>query len=324
MRVGILVNDFASIAPSQSTAVFAHRLHGMGHRGFVFGVTDLGIDSDGPVANARTPSPTAADVTEQVRHLKAADATRLRLDSLDTILVRTNPARDARPWAHDGALQMMTQARARGVYVVNDPDGLRAAGSKLFAGALPPHVSPPTLVSADRAALEAFVCELPNGSVVKPALGTRGNDVFKLTPDTPNLRVILDVLLRQGFVVAQEFVPEARNGDTRVLVLDGHVLERGDAVAAVQRVPHGRDFRSNIHAGGTATPGKVTPAMRRVVRDIAPTLDALGLRLVGLDFIGDVVCEVNVYSTGGFADAELFTGVDFAAIALDALLQRPA
>lgn len=332
MRVGVLINDFDSLVPSQTTALFAHSLGGkaittkIGEtvEAFVFGVGDLGVDEQGDiVAHVRRPSATVPDVAQQVLALRQTTPETLALHTLDVILIRTNPARDPRAWAHDGALQLMAQLRHRGVAVYNDPDGLRLAGTKLFSAALPAHVSPRTLISANRDELEQFVRSSTTSSVVKPARGTRGNDVFKLAPDAQNVRAILDVLLRQGFVIAQAFVPEAVDGDTRVVVLDGEIMEHNGKAAAIRRVPHASDFRSNIAAGGSAHAAEISPAMRQVTRDIAPTLRRLGLRLVGLDFIGPVVCEVNVFSTGGFADASRFAGHDFATDALVALLQPP-
>ena len=112
-------------------------------------------------------------------------------------------------------------------------------------------------------------------------------------------------------VTAQEYVPGADEGDTRVLVAGGEVLRLQGEAAAIRRVPGRDDFRSTVHAGGRPVPGELSPAMARVVEAVGPILMRDGLFLAGLDFIGDVLCEVNVNSAGGLFDLERFTGLRF-------------
>jgi glutathione synthase len=325
VRVGFLINDFDSLVPSQTTAMMMDAACTLGHEPLVFGVAELGVDVSGHiVASARTWSGPSSSLSENVAAVHAATPARVAVDSLDAVLIRTNPARDPRQWAHDAALQLMARARDLGVTVRNDPDGLRDAGSKVLLATLPASIRPATLLSCDRAELVAFVRDAPGPTVLKPARGTRGADVFRLEPDSSNLAVVVDVLLRQGFVVAQEFVPEAVGGDTRVVVLDGAPLERDGHVCAIRRLPAGGDFRSNLHAGGTAAPAEVTPGMLEAIATLAPTLRSWGLRLVGLDFLGDKLCEINAFSTGGFRDAERFSGQPFTRLAVEALLERDA
>ena len=111
--------------------------------------------------------------------------------------------------------------------------------------------------------------------------------------------------------MVQEFISEADKGDTRVIVLNGNILEIDGKTAAIKRVPGKGELRSNIHAGGNAQPGIITGAIKEVVDLIGPKLIQDGLHLVGLDFIGGKIIEINVFSTGGFRDAERFEGVPF-------------
>jgi glutathione synthase len=179
------------------------------------------------------------------------------------------------------------------------------------------------VVTADPQVLLDFIDLTPGRAVLKPLDGTHGRDVFLVDRDhRANTRQIIDVLLREGYAVAQAFVETDRPGDTRVIVVDGRVLEVDGAPAVVRRVPGGSDFRSNVHAGGAPAAGTLTAAMRAAVAAIGPQLRADGLFLTGLDFVGDQIVEVNVSAVGGLADAERFAGAPFTARLVEALETR--
>lgn len=327
MTITFLVNDAADLEPGQTTTMLIRRAVEAGHAVQVVGVADLAASPEGAVrADVRRVDDPAASHEVLVEDIAAAQREPAVLDEADVLFIRTNPARDAgRAWAHDGALALAYLLETRGVHVVNRPEGLRRAASKLYLHHLPESVRPKTLVSADRAALLHFVRGLDGPAVLKPLQGTRGTDVFFVrSPKDKNVRPILDALLRGGFVMAQAFVPEATEGDTRLVVMDGALLEVDGRAAAIRRVPAGDDFRSNIHAGGHAELGVVTEAMRDVVAQVGPQLTHDGIWLAGLDFIGGRIVEVNVFSTGGLRDAERFTGADFTGAVLAALEQRVA
>ncbi len=312
IRIGILINDFESLVPSQSSASLIATFAGQEEETWVFGVGDLGVDPHGRVvAQARALRRNMWHAQAAVEALRTAEPTTLVLEHLDGLLVRTNPPRDGRPGLHATALQLLRFIRDRGVVVLNDPDGLKLASSKLYLALLPPFTRPHTIASANPRELRQFVRGRTSHCVLKPAVGTRGRRVFRVGPDEKNLNEIIEGLVEYGTVIAQEFVPAAEAGDTRVIVVGGQIFEIDGAAAAVHRVPSRDDFRSNIHVGGEAQPGTVTPAMRRVVDAIGPMLVRHGLFMVGLDFIGDVVCEINAFSAGGFPDFERFTGKPF-------------
>jgi glutathione synthase len=229
--------------------------------------------------------------------------------------MRTNPARDqARAPAHAAALTWASMAGERGARVLNAPAGLLMARDKLYLARLPSQVRPKTLVSAQPEQIEAFLDELGGSGVLKPLSGTHGRDVFLIREgDRSNLGQILDVLCRGGgYVMAQEYVPEASRGDVRLLLLRGELMEGPGGAAAVRRVPPQKGFRSNVHAGGRAEKVEITDAMREVVAAVGPQLRADGLFLVGLDLIGRLIVEVNAYSPGGLGDAGRFADTDFA------------
>lgn len=317
MRFLFLVNGAEEIQPSQTTAMLiaAAARH---HRVWVAGVGDLCCRDNGDVwAYAR---PVKAEWSRCLEDLvtalasTAAKAIALHSSTLDIVFIRTNPARDlVRSAIHQTALALLRLVEDGGVKVINQPDGLIRAATKLYLLELPPFTRPSTLVSSNRADILSFIHALAGPAVLKPLQGTRGNDVFFVTSATEaNLNQIIDVIFRQGLVMVQQQIPGAEAGDTRVVVMNGEVLVINGQPAAIQRVPKRGDLRSNIHAGGTARQGVVTEAMQKVVTAIGPKLVADGLFLVGLDFIGAQLVEINVFSTGGLRDAEKFTGAAFA------------
>lgn len=316
MRFMFLVNDAHAIQPSQTTAMLiaAAARH---HTVWVSGVDSLSCRSEGPCAYAKRLSATAADSLAALMGAIAtlpSEPVPLTSDAIDVLFMRTNPARDiARSAAHQSALAIARLAEDKGVKVINRPDGLIRAATKLYLLELPAFVRPLTLVSQNRAEIVAFIENLQMPTVLKPLQGTRGNDVFFVSSAADkNLNQIIDVISRQGLVMVQACIPGAEAGDTRVVVMNGEILEIDGKPAAICRVPKKGDFRSNIHAGGTAEPGVITDDMRQTVAAIGDKLVSDGLFLVGLDFIGSQLLELNVFSTGGLRDAERFTNQAFA------------
>ncbi len=259
--------------------------------------------------------PVAGDSLETLESclgaLKTAPLTDLALGPDDTVWIRTNPARDpARAWAHAASLDMLRYLQSRGGLVINDPAGLQRASSKLYLQFFPAWLRPETLISADPKRLAAFVADRPE-SVLKPLTGTWGRDVFRAAPGARNLKQIIDLLCRSGHAIAQEFLPAAVDGDIRLVLLEGRILERDGKVLAVRRRPGRGDFRSNIHAGGKAEPAEIGPVERKIAEAVGPKLMEDGIMLAGLDIIGGKLIEINVYATGGFRHGEQFTGIGF-------------
>ncbi len=311
MRFFVLVNDALGLKPLQSTTLLAHTAVEHGHECFVVGVTELSLDPQGQIlANARQVLGHIEGAMALPAALMRQAPSRLALECGDVLLIRTNPARDqVRRWAHEAALGFAHLAKSQGVCVLNDPDGLSRASSKLYAARFAAELQPETLISRDHAQIRQFIEDQPGPCVLKPLQGTHGNDVFKVHAQSPvNIKALLGMLTRQGWVMAQGYLPEAVEGDIRLLLLDGQLLEVEGHVAAVQRVPAKGEFRSNIHAGGTAQQAVVTPALRRAVRLVGPQLQRDGIFLAGLDMIGGRMVEINTFSPGGFGDASAFSG----------------
>lgn len=315
MHCTVVVNSAADIEPKQTTLNLIRVAAERGYTVWVTGVADLSCTADGRVMGRvhqlkQAEYENYQDILDEIRNGKPKARP---LSESDVILMRTNPARDkARAPQHTAALALMRMVRDSGTIVLNDPDGLIRAASKLYLQELPASVKPLTLVSSSQDEIIAFIDSIEGPAVLKPLQGTRGGDVFMVqSAKDKNLLQIIDVLLRQGLAMVQSFIPEAVNGDTRVLLMNGEILEVDGHPAAFRRIPSGSDFRSNVDVGGKTAQAIITPAMREVVARVGPFLRRDGLFMVGLDFIGDKICEVNTYSPGGLRAARKYEQVDF-------------
>jgi len=328
MRILFLVNDALQIGAKQTTLRLIDVALKRDHAVTVLGVSDLSRSTDGAVLGCGRELTGAEHESDPalLARIAAAPRERAPLASADALLIRTNPGRDpAHRALHMAALQLCELAVAQGLVVLNDPRALQLASSKLYLLELPPETRPVTLVSSDTDELTAFVASLDGPAVLKPILGSRGNDVFCVeSVRDKNLRQILDVVLRGGHAMAQAFVPEAVDGDTRVLVVDGEIFRVEGRPGAFRRVPSGTDFRSNLDQGGHTARAEIDERIEASVRRLSPVLQRDGLFFVGLDFLGDKVCEVNAFSPGGLRAARKFEQVDFTSALLERIEQRAA
>ena len=148
--------------------------------------------------------------------------------------------------------------------------------------------------------------------VLKPLVGSGGESVFLIRPETlPNLNQMIDAVSRDGYVIAQEYLPAAQEGDMRLFVMNGQPLRYKGKYAAFRRVRTGEDMRSNIHAGGHKRQAEVTDKILRMAEIVRPKLVQDGMFFVGLDIVGDKLMEINVFSPGGLGSAQSFEGVNF-------------
>jgi glutathione synthase len=222
----------------------------------------------------------------------------LGIDAFDAVLIRKDPPFDAQ---YLYVTLMLEHARGK-TLLINDPRGLRDANEKIYALQFPAFV-PKTMVTANREQLLAFAADVGGQAVIKPLDGAGGFGVLALSTADQNARAIVDLLTSEGRKLAmiQEYLPAVRQGDKRILLLDGEPL------GAILRVPRADDMRSNIHVGGSVVPTELTPVEQAMVQAMAPRLRADGLVFVGLDVIGERLTEVNVTSPTGIQQLGRFT-----------------
>ena len=227
------------------------------------------------------------------------------------VLMRKDPPVDA-DFLHDTLV--LDAARRAGAMVVNDPRGLRDHNEKLAALEFP-QCCPPTVVSRQRDVVRAFAAE--HGQVVlKPLDGMGGRSIFRSHHGDPNLNVILETLTGGGvhFVMAQRYLPEIREGDKRILLVDGVPVDY-----CLARIPQGDEFRGNLAAGGRGEGRPLTERDRWIAAQVGPVMVQRGMRFVGLDVIGDYLTEVNVTSPTCARELDKQFGLNIAGMLFDAL-----
>ncbi len=293
---------------ADSTFVLALEAQDRGHTLFHYGPNDLSLNQGQVLARAR-PMTVRRDPSG---HADLGDPKVLDLSQVDVVLMRQDPPFDM---AYITATHILEHIHPK-TLVVNDPVNVRNAPEKLFVTHFE-GVMPPTLISSDRFEVLAFRAEHKD-IIIKPLFGNGGAGVFHVKPDDENLNALLELFtgLYREPIVAQRYVPEVRQGDKRIILVDG------EPVGALMRVPPDGEARSNLHVGGTAHKSELTDRDREICRIIGPTLKDLGLLFAGIDVIGHWLTEINVTSPTGLQEVNRFDGVKLEALIWDAIEKR--
>jgi len=328
MRIGFIVNDIQTELATYTTTRLSMEAINQGHEAWIMGIGDLAYDQDENIrARARTvPKKRYKSHESYLSDLKGKKAVRERitLDELDVLMLRNVPSDDisVRPWAAGIGIEFGRIVMRHGVIVVNDPNGLAKAASKMYFQLFPEEVRPRTLITRDREEIKSFARE-EGAIVLKPVMGSGGASVFLVRKeDFPNLNQMIDAVSRDGYVVAQEYLPAATDGDTRLFMMNGRPLQVKGKYCAFRRVRSGEDMRSNIHAGGKLRAAEVTDDMLHIAEVVRPKLVQDGMFLVGLDIVGDKLMEINVFSPGGLGSAQKYTKVNFSRYVIRALERK--
>lgn len=325
MNIGFVVNGITTEKAEYTTVRLALTAAERGHETWLMGVDDFSHLADGTVA-AHARSAAKDSLTDESAYLASIqDAERgeeIAIADLDVLVMRNDPADDMteRPWAVTSGVLFAQLSVAAGTLVVNDPASLANAVNKTYFQHFPDAVRPRTLISRDPDSITAFVKDLGNGAVLKPLQGSGGSGVFFVSDDeSPNLNQMIETVGRDGYIVAQERLPDADRGDVRLFLMNGEPLVVDGHHAAFRRVNDGHDPRSNMRVGGVPEPVEIDDAMRKVAEAVRPKLLADGMFLVGLDIVGDKLMEVNVFSPGGLGNCETLYGVKFTSAVIAAL-----
>ena len=317
MRILFVVNDVNTEVDRAATTVLATSACRRGHDVFVLGVGELDYFEDGHVGGSARRGP-GSDVESQQAFLDAVqgrDAERedVRTGSLDVIWLRYNPSEEVgeRAWAQNAGILFGQVALEHGVVVLNHPYSLSWAINKMYFQQFPEAVRPACIITRSYDRIREFH-EAQGGKIVlKPLMGYGGTDVFLVGEDADNLRQIVESIARTSYVIAQEFLPRASEGDTRLFLVNGKPLVVDGKYAAVKRVAGGGDFRANMTAGGRPELPDVDEAMLNLASIVGPKLVKDGLFFAGLDIVGDKLVEINTISAGGLNIAGKLQGVDF-------------
>jgi glutathione synthase len=233
------------------------------------------------------------------------------LKSFSAVLMRTDPPFDIE---YLNTTWLLSAAVRQGAEVFNNPAAVRDHSEKLSITEFP-ELIPPTLVTRELSAVEAFH-QTHRDIVIKPLDGMGGMGVFRVGSDGLNLASIVETLGENGArtLMAQRFLPEIAQGDKRVLLIGGEVVP-----FSLARIPQGSEIRGNLAAGGKGVAMPLTDAEKKIAERLAPILNQRGLFLVGLDLIGGYLTEINVTSPTCFVEITEQSGFDVPQFFLKAL-----
>ena len=329
MKIGFFVNSIKSEEPGYTTTRLAMAALNRGHEAWVMDAQSFAYDPDEKI-RARARSAPKSNYKASESYLadlqgKKAKLERITVDDLDVLMLRNDPSTDTglRSWAQTVGMNFGRIAMRHGVIVVNDPNGLAKAMNKMYFQLYPDEVRPKTLITVDRDEIKEFAKSQGGKIVLKPLQGSGGQGVFLVDEGTgSNINQMIESLTRDGYVIAQEYLPVASEGDTRMFIMDGKPLRVRGKYAAFRRVRSGSDMRSNIHAGGKLRPAELTDTHFQIAEIVRPKLVEDGMFLVGLDIVGDKLMEINVFSPGGLGSAQKFENVNFAHTVIESLERK--
>ena len=318
LKLGFVVNDVATEKDNYTTIRLARTALGLGHNVSLIGLDGFIYDANDTV-RARAHVPRVAEYADDAAllaeiHGEDAVTERINVEELDVLMLRSDPAEEAedRPWASNSALLFAQLVTRRGVIVLNDPANLTNASNKTYFQHFPEEVRPATCITCQADEIKSFIAAHDGRGVIKPLQGSGGQGVFVVDGHSgANLNQMIEAVIRDGYAIAQEYLPRAADGDLRLLTLNGRPLQVDGQYACIRRFNDSGDARSNISAGGKFE--LVTPDADalRAAEIVAPKLMRDGMYFAGLDIVGDKLMEVNVDTPGGINMADDLAGVDF-------------
>jgi glutathione synthase len=311
IRLGILMDDISSIKPHKDST-FAMMLEAQARHWeiFTFDNSDMYYSDGKVIADSRK---TLVNDTKSDWYSRE-DAQPLSLGTLDAVFMRKDPPFDM---DYIYATYLLEQLESDGVLVVNKPSSLRDANEKLFALNFPECI-PKTLVSSNIEKLNTFINEIKT-VVVKPLDGMGGTDIYKLSQGDRNIEEVLQKITnnQSRYIMAQEFLPEIKEGDKRILLINGKPVDY-----ALARLPAEGSFKGNLAAGAKGVGQPLSERDRYLCSQIAPILIKKELMFVGLDVIGDYITEINVTSPTCIRELDKQFGLNISAMLLDEVENR--
>jgi glutathione synthase len=328
MLIAFFVNDMAKEHENYTTTVLAFAATQRGHRICYVTPSDFALRDDSMSVHARFgPRKKLKDHAAFFEAMMAiADKTEaIDVTEIDCLMLRSDPSLDSQttPWAADIGILFGREAAKRGVLVLNDPDSLGRAINKLYFQSFPEAVRAQTLITRNADDVKAFAKAHGGSVILKPLQGSGGSGVFKVDAKSKsNLNQMIEAIERDGYIIAQAYVPAASKGDIRMFLINGWPLRIGDKYAALRRVASKDDIRSNIHAGGSAEAVEIGKVELEVAELIRPKLIADGMFLVGIDIVGDKILEVNVFSPGNLQRCSILAGENFAVPVIESIERK--
>lgn len=296
--------------PGDSTLAILLEAQARGHDIFYYTPPDLTLDGQRLIAHGHRLK--VRD--EPGNHFELSDSRTEDLAALDVVLLRQDPPFDM---GYITTTHLLERIHPE-TLVVNDPGHVRNAPEKVFVLDYQ-DLMPPTMVTRNLADVRTFR-DTYEDIIIKPLYGNGGAGVFRMKPEDTNVNALVELFqlsFREPFMV-QQYRDEVRQGDKRIILVDGEVA------GIINRVPAADEARSNMHVGGRAEPIDLNDRDREICERLGPELKRRGLLFTGIDVIGPYLTEINVTSPTGIRQIKAFGGNDIAALIWDAIERKVA
>ncbi|WP_417437255.1 glutathione synthase [Idiomarina abyssalis] len=310
-KLAMVMDPIAAVKTEKDTSFrLLLEAQARGYQCFYLEMGDLVIDNGQPMAFARE-----VGVQDQKSDFYSLSDSQYRpLEDFDVIMMRKDPPFDSEFLY---ATQILELAEQRGSLVVNKPQSLRDCNEKLFTSWFADSIAD-TLVSSRADVIKAF--HKKHGEVIlKPLDGMGGASIFKVEADGNNLGVIIETLTEKGqrYAMVQKYLPEIKDGDKRILIINGEPVPY-----SLARIPSAGETRGNLAAGGSGRAQPLSDSDWALARKVAPELKKRGLIIVGLDVIGDRITEINVTSPTCMREIENAYDINIAEMVFQAIEEK--
>lgn len=316
MKICFVVNSVETEGAG-TTVYIMHEAWKRGHQVYLMGVGDFSFTQNKELSIItrqlpRNAKPETPEENLEILQSNKAKKNKINGKELDVLFIRNNPTEEGteRQWAEQSGVAFGRMIQQDGVLVLNDAYALSYAFiDKLYFEELPASIKPASLITRDKEEILQFFEEHNKKMILKPLEGSGGRGVYLIDKNEKNLNQIIENLSKKGYIIAQQYLPAAKEGDVRVLLLNGKILEKNGKYGILKRVTGEGEFRSNISQGGIPEAVELTEDIKKIVEIISPKLIRDGLFFVGLDVVKNKLIEINVLSPGGL-DGLYKIGVD--------------
>lgn len=329
MKICFVINSIET-EKCQTTVFLMHEARKRKHQVYVMTVGEFSFTHERELTIdttyiPRTLTPESPQEFLEMLQSKQVKNQRINARDLDVLFIRNNPTEEdsGRRWAETAGIAFGRLVQQEGVLVLNDAYALSNAYiDKLYFEELPSCIKPASIITRKKADILAFYEKHRKKMVLKPLEGSGGRGVYLIDKYEKNLNQIIENLTAQGYIIAQEYLPAVKEGDVRVLLMNGKVMEKDGQFGIVRRVSGKGEFRSNLSQGASPNSSPYTPEMQKIVEVTAPKLIRDGLFFVGLDIVKDKLIEINVLSPGGLDHFPKIGLPDFSDLVIDSIERK--